>query len=170
MCLRPRHTKPKTVTTLLRKSRGLRILVAILVALAAIAFAGLCWFFWQLPDRDTSYERYLRELSESVIVNEEGETVVEGLVFNTIRGCEKGGPRERQQDCRFILQFKGYLSIYVSYVHSPGGESCLNTEAARQGSLVGNSHTVEVFGKYWAPGSINTCDSLEYYIRIVEDG
>ncbi len=149
------------MTTLLRKSRALRILIA----LAAIAFAGLCWLLLQLPDPDI-YESYERALAESVTLNEASETVVQGRVFNASRGCEIGGPREGREDCRFILQYSG-LSIYVYYLYSPGGESCLNTEASRQGSLVWNAYKVEVFGKYYEPGSISTCDSPEYYIRRV---
>ena len=167
MCLRPRHTKPNTVTTLLRKSRALRILVAIPVALAAMAFAGLCWLLLQLPDPNMGGS-YQTALAESVSLNEAGETVVHGRVFNASRGCEIGGPREGREDCRFILQYKG-LSIYVYYFYSPGGESCLNTEASRQGSLVWNAYTVEVFGKYYGPGSISTCDSPDYYIQRVEN-
>ena len=168
MCLRPRHTKPNTVTTLLRKSRALRILVAILVVLAAIAFAGLCWLLMQLPDRNPRPQEYETQISQSLILNEASETVVQGRVFNASRGCEIGGPREGREDCRFILQYKG-VSIYVYYFYSPGGESCLNTEASRQGSLVWNAYTVKVFGKYYEPGSISTCDSPEYYIQRVEN-
>lgn len=131
--------------------------------LLALVVAGACWFLLQLQDPDLS-EIYQRELAESLILNEDSETVVEGLVILASRGCENG-----REDCRFVLKFNG-LTIYVYYLYSPGGESCLNTEAAHQGSLVRNGDKVEVFGEYYAVGSLSTCDSPDYYIRQLVTG
>ncbi len=141
--------------------RGALILLALVVAVAG-------WFLLQLPDPDTE-ESYQRALDESLILNEDSETVVEGLVTLASRGCENGGPREGREDCRFVFQFNG-LPIYVYYLYSPGGESCLNTEAAHQGSLVRNGDEIEVFAKYYAVGSLSTCDSADYYIRQLATG
>ena len=147
--------------------RNLRIIAAVAIALV-IVFGGAYWLFLQLLDPDI-YESHRRALAESLILNEDSETVIEGLVTHASRGCENGGPREGQEDCRFVLQLNG-LPIYVYYLYSPGGESCLNTEAARQGSLVWNADTVEVFAKYYADGSLSTCDSADYYIRQLVTG
>ena len=132
--------------------------------LLALVVAGGCWLLLQLPDRNPRPQEYETQISQALILNEDSETVVRGRVFNASRGCENGGPREGREDCLFVLQFNG-LPLYVGYLYSPGGESCLNSEAAHQGSLVRNGDEVEVFGEYYAVGSLSTCDSTDYYIR-----
>ena len=147
-----------------QRYRNLRIIAAVAIALVIMIVGGACWFLMQLPDRNLRPQKYETQISQALILNEDSETVVEGLVILASRGCENGGPREGREDCRFVLQFNG-LSVYVAYLYSPEGESCLNTEAAHQGSLVRNRDEVEVFGEYYAVGSLSTCDSADYYIR-----
>lgn len=149
-------------------SRNLRIIAGVAIALVAMIVGGACWLLLQLPDPDSN-ESYQRALAESLTLNEDSETVVKGSVTLASRGCENGGPREGREDCRFVLQFNG-LPMYVYYLHSPEGASCLNTKAAHQGSLVRNGDEVEVFGKYFDLGAVSTCDSTDYYIRRLTTG
>ena len=144
------------------------IVAAAAIALVLTVVGCACWLLLQLPDPNTE-ESYQRALDESLILNEDSEAIVEGLVSLASRGCENGGPREGREDCRFVLQFND-LPIYVYYLYSPGGESCLNTEAVHQGSLVRNGDEVEVFGEYYEVGSLSTCDSADYYIRQLATG
>ena len=149
--------------------RNLRIIAAVAIALVVIVVGGAYWLLLQLPDRNPRPQKYETQISQTLILNEDSETVVEGSVILASRGCENVGPREGGEDCRFVLQFNG-LSIHVYYLYSPGRESCLNTEAAHLGSLVRNGDNVEVFGEYYAVGSLSTCDSADYYIRQLATG
>ncbi|MEE9217103.1 MAG: hypothetical protein V3U32_06660, partial [Anaerolineales bacterium] len=109
-------------------------------------------------------ERYQRQLAESLILNEDSETVVQGRVSHTGMGCESG-----QEYCHFVIQHAG-LPISVYYLYSPEGETCANEEAAQHAEEINNGDEVEVFAKYYEVGSLSTCDSADYFIRQLATG
>ncbi|GMR10987.1 MAG: hypothetical protein BMS9Abin28_1811 [Anaerolineae bacterium] len=127
--------------------------------LLALVVAGACWFLLQLPDRFPQYDEYGTQISQSVILNEDGETVVKGRVSHTGMGCGSG-----QENCHFVLHYGGW-PINVYYLNSPEGETCANEEAAQHAEEINNGDEVEVFARYYAVGSLSTCDSADYYIR-----
>ena len=133
-----------------------------LILLALIA-AGACWLLSQLPDSDID-ESYRRALTETLILNEDSETVVQGRVSHTGIGCGSG-----RENCHFVLQHAG-LPILVYYLYSPEGETCANKEAAQHAEEINNGDEVKVFGKYFDLGGVSTCDSTDYYIQRLATG
>ncbi len=137
--------------------RAALILLALVVAVA-------CWFLLQLPDRFPQYDDYGTQISQSVILNEDSETVVKGRVSHTGMGCGSG-----RENCHFVLQHAD-LPILVYYLYRPEGETCANEEAAQHAEEINNGDEVEVFAKYYSVGSLSTCDSADYYIRQLATG
>ncbi len=144
-------------------SRNLRIIAAVAIAIVVITVAGVYWVLFQIQDPDLS-EIYLRALDESLILNEDSETVVQGRVSHTGMGCGSG-----QENCHLVLQYGGW-PINVYYLSSPEGETCANEEAAQHAEEINNGDEVEVFARYYADGSLSTCDSTDYYIRQLATG
>ncbi len=137
--------------------RGALILLALVVA-------GGCWLLLQLPDPNLADERYQRQLAESLNLNEDSETVVQGRVSHTGMGCESG-----QEHCHFVIQHAG-VPISIYYLYSPEAETCANEEAAQHAEEINNGDEVEVFAKYYEVSSLSTCDSADYYVRQLATG
>ena len=145
-------------------SRNLRIIAAVAGTFVLVIVGGACWLLLQLPDRFPQYDDYGNQISQSVILNEDSETVVQGRVSHTGMGCGSG-----QENCHLVLQYGG-LPINVYYLYSPEGETCANEEAAQHAEEINNGDEIEVFAKYYEVGSLSTRDSANYYIRQLATG
>ncbi len=130
-----------------------RIIAAIAIALVVIAVGGACWLINQLVD-------------PMVIVSEVGSknigrnVLIEGLVVENNRGCERNG------ECYLRLELDGKEIITI---YDYGKERhCLNEEAAAQGKEIAEGDQVEVFGWITGDNEVSTCDFESYGFGILQ--
>ncbi len=129
-----------------------RIIAAIAIALVVIAVGGACWLINQLVDPPP----YFLEVSSENI----GRSVlIEGIVVENNRGCEKNG------ECYLGLEVDG-KEIKVIYDHGNEGH-CPNEEAAALGKEIAEGDQVEVLGKITGGNEVSTCEFESYTIYIV---
>ena len=134
-------------------SRNLRIIAAVAIALVIIIVAGACWLLSRLGDPPVV-------VSEVNAKNIERNVVIEGLVVENNRGCERNG------ECylRLEVDSKEIITIY-----DYGKERhCLNEEAAAQGKEIAEGDQVEVYGWITGKNEVTTCDWEGYGIRITQ--
>ncbi len=131
--------------------RNLRLIAAAAIALVVI-FGGACWLVNQLVDRPP----YFLEVSSENI----GRSVlIEGIVVENNRGCEKNG------ECYLGLEVDG-KEIRIIYDHGKDG-LCPNEEAAARGKEIAEGDQVEVLGKITGDTEVTTCEFESYTIGIV---
>ncbi len=133
-------------------SRNLRIIAAVAIALVVITVGGAYWLLLQLVDPPVV-------VSEVNAKNIERNVLIEGLVVENNRGCERNG------ECYLRLQLDGKEIITI---YDYGKERhCLNEEAAAQGKEIAEGDQVEVYGWITGDNEVSTCDWEGYGIGIV---
>ncbi len=134
-------------------SRNLRIIAAVAIALVVITVGGAYWLLMQLVDP-------ILVVSEVNAKNIERNVLIEGLVVENNRGCERNG------ECYLRLQLDGKEIITI---YDYGKERhCLNEEAAAQGKEIAEGDQVEVFGWITGDDEVSTCDWEGYGIGITQ--
>ena len=133
-------------------SRNLRIVAAVAIAFVFIIAGGAYWLTMQLVDPI----HFSREISSENIGR---PVLIEGLVVENSRGCEKNG------ECYLGLELDG-KEIRIIYDHGKEG-LCLNVEAAARGKEIAEGDRVEVLGKITGDNEVSTCDFESYTIGIV---
>ena len=133
-------------------SRNLRIIAGVALTLVLIIVGGACWLLSRLGDPPVV-------VSEVNAKNIERNVVIEGLVVENNRGCERNG------ECYLRLELDG-KEIITIYDYGKEGH-CLNEEAAAQGKEIAEGDQVEVFGWITGKNEVSTCDWEGYGIRLV---
>ena len=131
--------------------RNLRIIAAVAIPLV-IVFGGAYWLLLRLVDPPP----YFLEVSSENIGR---PVLIEGLVVENNRGCERNG------ECylRLELDSKEIIIIYDYGKERP----CLNEEAAARGKEIAEGDQVEVLGKITGDNEVSTCEFESYTIEIV---
>ena len=132
--------------------RNLRIIAAVAIAFVVVTVGGACWLLSLLGDPPVI-------VSEVNAKNIERNVLIEGLVVENNRGCERNG------ECylRLEVDSKEIITIY-----DYGKERhCLNEEAAAQGKEIAEGDQVEVYGWITGKNEVTTCDWEGYGILIV---
>ncbi len=133
-------------------SRNLRIIAAVAIAFVVISAGGAYWLATQL----VVPIHFSREVSSE---NMGRPVLIEGLVVENSRGCEKNG------ECYLGLELDG-KEIRIIYDHGKEG-LCLNEEAAARGMEIAKGDQVEVYGWITGKNEVTTCDWEGYGIGIV---
>ena len=134
-------------------SRYLRIIAAVAFAFVVITVGGAYWLTMQLVDP-------MLVVSEVSAKNTERNVLIEGLVVENNRGCERNG------ECYLRLELDGKEIITI---YDYGKERhCLNEEAAAQGMEIAEGDQVEVYGWITGDSEVSTCEWEGYRIGITQ--
>jgi len=133
-------------------SRNLQIIAGVAIALFTLIVGGACWFLLRIQDPAP----FFREVSAENI----GRTVlIEGLVVENNRGCERNG------ECYLRLKLDG-KEIIITYDYGEERD-CLNEKAAARGKQIAEGTQVEVLGEITGDNEVTTCDFESSGIGVV---